>query len=327
MTAGYRRPAGFIGSRARRRGLRAALRPSGASAVAVAARRWRPGDRPRPGPPGAGGVVLHALHLLVLERGRWWAPEDFPRSGPELLARAGPLPARHPEDGEAIRCGMIYVAPGAQKTDGYQANRNLVLSDAARADSIPGLEILADDVRCTHGATVGKLEQEPLFYLKSRGIPQAEAEKMVVEGFFAELVDTRQAPVADLGCGPGRSQARRSGSRRHEAVRRPRGPCGRDAPGQVEAGLDRRGDLLRGRRGLGQGRRGVDRDAQRRKRRSLAAARLGAQRLARRLGGRPDQVVRSSRRDRGRRLAALPPQSAGAGGARAGHAGRGRTGP
>ena len=80
--------------------------------------------------------------------------------------------------------GMIYVAPGAQKTDGYQANRNLVLSDQARADSIPGLEILADDVRCTHGATVGKLEQEPLFYLKSRGIPQAEAEKIVVEGFF-----------------------------------------------------------------------------------------------------------------------------------------------
>jgi Fe-S cluster assembly protein SufD len=80
--------------------------------------------------------------------------------------------------------GMIYVAPGAQKTDGYQANRNLVLSDGARADSIPGLEILADDVRCTHGATVGKLEQEPLFYLKSRGISQAEAEKIVVEGFF-----------------------------------------------------------------------------------------------------------------------------------------------
>jgi Fe-S cluster assembly protein SufD len=80
--------------------------------------------------------------------------------------------------------GMIYVAPGAQKTDGYQANRNIVLSDGARADSIPGLEILADDVRCTHGATVGKLEQEPLFYLKSRGISQAEAEKIVVEGFF-----------------------------------------------------------------------------------------------------------------------------------------------
>jgi Fe-S cluster assembly protein SufD len=84
--------------------------------------------------------------------------------------------------------GMIYVAPGAQKTDGYQANRNLVLSNDARADSIPGLEILADDVRCTHGATVGKLEQEPLFYIKSRGIPQREAELLVVEGFFDPIM-------------------------------------------------------------------------------------------------------------------------------------------
>lgn len=84
--------------------------------------------------------------------------------------------------------GMIYVAPGAQKTDGYQANRNLVLDDQSRADSIPGLEILADDVRCTHGATVGKLEKEPLFYLKSRGIPQADAERLVVEGFFDPIM-------------------------------------------------------------------------------------------------------------------------------------------
>jgi Fe-S cluster assembly protein SufD len=84
--------------------------------------------------------------------------------------------------------GMIYVAPGAQKTDGYQANRNLVLSDQARADSIPGLEILADDVRCTHGATVGKMEAEPLFYLKSRGIPQKDAERLVVEGFFDPIM-------------------------------------------------------------------------------------------------------------------------------------------
>ena len=84
--------------------------------------------------------------------------------------------------------GMIYVAPNAQKTDGYQANRNLVLDDQARADSIPGLEILADDVRCTHGATVGKLELEPLFYLKSRGISQREAEQLVVEGFFDPIM-------------------------------------------------------------------------------------------------------------------------------------------
>ena len=84
--------------------------------------------------------------------------------------------------------GMIYVAPGAQKTDGYQANRNLVLSPGARADSIPGLEILADDVRCTHGATVGQLEDEPLFYLKSRGIPRHEAERLVVDGFFDPIM-------------------------------------------------------------------------------------------------------------------------------------------
>jgi Fe-S cluster assembly protein SufD len=84
--------------------------------------------------------------------------------------------------------GMIYVAPNAQKTDGYQANRNLILSPDARADSIPGLEILADDVRCTHGATVGKLEQEPLFYLKSRGIPEKEAERLIVEGFFDPIM-------------------------------------------------------------------------------------------------------------------------------------------
>ena len=84
--------------------------------------------------------------------------------------------------------GMIYVAKGAAGTDGYQANRNLILEEGARADSIPGLEILADDVRCTHGATVGKLEEEPLFYLRSRGIPRKEAERLAVEGFFDPIM-------------------------------------------------------------------------------------------------------------------------------------------
>lgn len=84
--------------------------------------------------------------------------------------------------------GMIYVAPGALKTDGYQANRNLVLSPKARADSIPGLEILADDVRCTHGATVGKIDPDSVFYLLSRGIPYAEAEHLIVEGFFDPIM-------------------------------------------------------------------------------------------------------------------------------------------
>lgn len=84
--------------------------------------------------------------------------------------------------------GMIYVAPEATKTDGYQANRNLVLSRQARADSIPGLEILTDDVRCTHGATVGKIDKEQTFYLESRGMPREQAERLIVEGFFDPIM-------------------------------------------------------------------------------------------------------------------------------------------
>jgi Fe-S cluster assembly protein SufD len=84
--------------------------------------------------------------------------------------------------------GMIHVAPVAQRTDGYQANRNLVLSKHARADSIPGLEIQADDVRCTHGATVGKIDETELFYLLSRGIPDRDARRLIVEGFFDPIM-------------------------------------------------------------------------------------------------------------------------------------------
>lgn len=84
--------------------------------------------------------------------------------------------------------GMIYVAPGAQRIDGYQANRNLVLSRKARADSIPGLEILADDVRCSHGATVGKIDEDQVFYMMARGIPRRLAERAIVEGFFDPIM-------------------------------------------------------------------------------------------------------------------------------------------
>jgi Fe-S cluster assembly protein SufD len=92
------------------------------------------------------------------------------------------------EKSRSVWQGMIYVAPGAQRTDGYQANRNLVLSPNARADSIPGLEILADDVRCTHGATVGKIDADQVFYLRSRGIPYRDAERLIVEGFFDPIM-------------------------------------------------------------------------------------------------------------------------------------------
>jgi len=100
------------------------------------------------------------------------------------------------DNGRSVWQGMIYVAPGAQNTDGYQANRNLLLNGQARADSIPGLEILADDVRCTHGATAGQLDEDQLFYLMSRGLPRQTAEKLVIQGFFAEVM--QRIPIEDL---------------------------------------------------------------------------------------------------------------------------------
>ncbi len=85
--------------------------------------------------------------------------------------------------------GMIQVDPAAQKTDGYQRNDNLLLSDHSRADSIPGLEILADDVRCTHGSTSGKVDEELIFYAQSRGFTRKEAVRMIVTGFFQQIFD------------------------------------------------------------------------------------------------------------------------------------------
>ncbi len=84
--------------------------------------------------------------------------------------------------------GMIKSLPKMQKIDGYQASRNLILSEDARMDGIPGLEIEADDVKCSHAATFGTLELEPIFYLMSRGIERSTAELMVIDGFFDELL-------------------------------------------------------------------------------------------------------------------------------------------
>jgi Fe-S cluster assembly protein SufD len=85
--------------------------------------------------------------------------------------------------------GMIKVDPGAQKTDGYQRNDNLMLSSESRADSIPGLEIEADDVRCTHGATSGRVDDELIFYCRTRGLTRKEAIRTVVAGFFQQVSD------------------------------------------------------------------------------------------------------------------------------------------
>ena len=92
------------------------------------------------------------------------------------------------EASRSVFRGVIKVFPGAQKTDAYQTNRNLLLSDHARADSLPNLEIQADDVKCSHGATVGQLDEESRFYLMSRGLSREQAERLVVLGFLGEVL-------------------------------------------------------------------------------------------------------------------------------------------
>jgi len=91
----------------------------------------------------------------------------------------------------SVYTGLIRIAPGAVGCEAYQENRNLMLSDTARADSVPELEIMNNEVQCTHGATVSPLEPEQVFYLESRGIPRQEAVRMIVSGFaepaFARL--------------------------------------------------------------------------------------------------------------------------------------------
>ena len=93
------------------------------------------------------------------------------------------------ERATAVWRGMIRVEEDAQKTNAYQENRNLLLSDQAHADSIPGLEIMANDVRCTHGATLGRVDREELFYLMARGLSRPEAERLIVRGFFQDVLD------------------------------------------------------------------------------------------------------------------------------------------
>jgi Fe-S cluster assembly protein SufD len=104
----------------------------------------------------------------------------------------------------AVWRGMIRVEPDAQKTNAYQENRNLMLSPTTHAVPIPGLEIMANDVRCTHGATVGRVDREQLFYLMARGLSRGEAERLIVRGFFedvlarVELAPVREALAAAL---------------------------------------------------------------------------------------------------------------------------------
>jgi Fe-S cluster assembly protein SufD len=98
----------------------------------------------------------------------------------------------------AVWRGMIKVDPGAQQTDAFQESRNLLLSPEAHADAIPGLEILADDVRCTHAAAIAQVDKEQLFYLTSRGLNDEAAKALIIEGFLESLVERlAEGPVRD----------------------------------------------------------------------------------------------------------------------------------
>jgi Fe-S cluster assembly protein SufD len=117
----------------------------------------------------------------------------------------------------AVFTGRIIVDPDAQKTDAIQSNRNLLLSAGALVNSNPQLEILADDVRCTHGSTVGRLDEEAIFYLRSRGIDRATAESLLTYAFAAEIVQL--IPVEEI----------RERMERHLVARLPQGELAREA--------------------------------------------------------------------------------------------------
>jgi Fe-S cluster assembly protein SufD len=134
----------------------------------------------------AGGAGQHLDYDTTQEHA---APNTF-----SDLAFRGVLAA----GATAVWRGMIRVDPGAQGTDAFQVSRNLLLSPEAHADSIPGLEIEADDVRCTHAAAIAQIDRDQLFYLTSRGLSPAEAKQLIVEGFLESLVERlAEGPVRE----------------------------------------------------------------------------------------------------------------------------------
>jgi Fe-S cluster assembly protein SufD len=136
--------------------------------------------------PGANAKVTGAYFLTGREHADYDTTQEHaaPNTTSDLFFKG--VLADH---SRAVWRGVIRVDKGAQKTDAYQENRNLLLSHDAHADSIPGLEIEANDVRCTHGATIGQIDKLQLFYLMSRGLSRVQAERLIVRGFFQPILD------------------------------------------------------------------------------------------------------------------------------------------
>jgi Fe-S cluster assembly protein SufD len=159
---------------------------SGRGKVRMETRLAGPGSEARVTGGYAGGPGQHLDYDTLQEHA---APSTF-----SDLAFRGVLAA----GATAVWRGMIRVDPGAQQTDAFQESRNLLLSPDAHADAIPGLEIEADDVRCTHAAAIAQIDREQLFYLTSRGLDPAAAKQAIVEGFLESLVERlAEGPVRD----------------------------------------------------------------------------------------------------------------------------------
>ena len=149
------------------------------------------------------GVVLNGEHGLAVLNGLYVLDQHQHTDHHTTIDHAQPHCESHEYfngvlDGRSrgVFNGRIVVRPGAQRTDSKQTNNNLVLSETARADSQPQLEIYADDVKCTHGATLGPLDEKAMFYLTSRGIPRSEARSLLTYGFGAEIIDRMEiAPL------------------------------------------------------------------------------------------------------------------------------------
>jgi Fe-S cluster assembly protein SufD len=158
--------------------------------------------------PGARAQVNGIMFTTGRQHQAYFTRQDHqaPHTTSDLLYKGGLK-----DKSRIVWKGMIRVEKDAQRTDAYQKNDNLVLSGSARADSIPGLEIEANDVRCTHGATAGRVDEDMVFYAQSRGVSRGEAIRLIVEGFFANVYDRitlepvretlRQAVAAKLELG------------------------------------------------------------------------------------------------------------------------------
>jgi Fe-S cluster assembly protein SufD len=155
-------------------------------AVNIGAERARYEAQTRIEGPGA-DVKMYSLTVAEESQEfdqRTYQIHNAPNAVSDLLYKNALL-----DNSRTIFSGLIKVAEGAQQTDAYQTNRNLLLDPSADANSMPGLEILANDVKCSHGATTGNVDEDELFYMMSRGIPKRVAMQLMVFGFFEEVIE------------------------------------------------------------------------------------------------------------------------------------------